>query len=208
MKKIYLLFITLFTVLFQSNAQDVAQTANDINPLLIGQNIPEVLLKTADNKEVSLIDMVKKQPTVIVFYRGGWCPYCNKQLSGLGKISADLVEMGYQILAISPDKPENLQVTFEKHKMTYTLLSDSKMDAARKFGIAFQVDDATLEKYKSYNIDLVDASGNSHNQLPVPSVFFVDKTGEIKFEYVNPDYSVRISDSLLMSAAKSLLEEN
>ena len=118
---------------------------------------------------------------------------------------ADLLNLGYQILAISPDRTPKLGESVEKGKLTYTLLSDSSMTAAQAFGIAFRVDDATLEKYKGYNIDLEAASGEKHHLLPVPAVFIVGTDGVIAFVYANPDYKVRLTPEVLLAAAKAAI---
>ncbi|MEH0157488.1 peroxiredoxin-like family protein [Limibacter armeniacum] len=185
-------------------AQNVPTKAEDISPLLIGESVPEVALTNTNGNKVTLKEVLKQKPTVLVFYRGGWCPYCNRQLSGLGAIADQLVAKGFQIVAVSPDTPENLQATIDKNELNYTLLSDSKMEAARQFGISFKVSQQTLTKYKDYGINLTTASGESHNELPVPSVFIVDKEGKIHFEYINPDYSKRISSELLLAATEGL----
>ncbi len=146
------------------------------------------------------------KPTVLIFYRGGWCPYCNTQLAGLREIETQVVQLGYQIIAVSPDRPEKLRESLQKHNMNYLLLSDSKMDAATAFGIAYEVDDETSQKYSQYGIDLENVSGEKHHLLPVPSVFIISKDGKIKFHYVNPDYKIRIDPELLLTAARAVLK--
>ena len=89
--------------------------------------------------------------------------------------------------------------------MKYTLLSDSKMEESKKFGIAFKVDDSTIEKYKGYGIDLDDASGENHHLLPVPAVFLVGTDSVIKFTFANPDYKVRLNPEVLLSKVKAEL---
>lgn len=187
-------------------AQHGAPTsAQDIKPLLIGASVPDVTLQTPDGKAFNLKAAAAKKPTVLIFYRGGWCPYCNTYLGQLQAAEADLLNLGYQILAISPDRPPKLGESVEKGKLTYTLLSDSSMTAAQAFGIAFRVDDATLEKYKGYNIDLEAASGEKHHLLPVPAVFIVGTDGVISFAYVNPDYKVRLESAKIIEAARGAL---
>lgn len=186
-----------------AESAEPAKSAPEVRPLLIGAAVPDVSVRTAKGDTVSLKSVVTEKPTVLIFYRGGWCPFCSKQLGGLEGVDPKLRELGYQIVAVSPDKPEKLNETAAKHKLTYTLLSDSKMDASKAFGIAFKVDDATLEKYKSYKIDLSEASGEPHHLLPVPSVFILGTDGKIRFTYVNPDYKVRLDGDVLLAAAKA-----
>ncbi len=105
------------------------------------------------------------------------------------------------MLAVSADRPAKLHETQEKFAFHYRLLSDSKMQAASAFGIAFTVDDATLEMYKGYGLDLEDASGESHHVLPVPSVFIAGTDGIIRFAYSNPDYKERLAPDDVIKAA-------
>ncbi len=86
----------------------------------------------------------------------------------------------------------------------YTLYSDSALDAARAFGIAFQLEDEEVARYAKFGIDLEQASGQSHHQLPVPSVFLVETGGTIRWVYSNPDYKVRPENAALLDAARTL----
>ncbi len=112
-------------------------------------------------------------------------------------------ELGYQILAVSPDDPDHLLASSKKYSLSYTLLSDSHMKAARAFGIAFKVNAETLEKFKSYGINLDEASGQSHHMLPVPAAYVFGTDGVVKFMYFNEDYKVRVKSVDLLAAAKS-----
>ena len=106
------------------------------------------------------------------------------------------------MIAISTDQPSGLQQSLRKHDLGYTLLSDSRMQAARAFGIAWQVDDDGVAMYKRYGIDLEEASGETHHQLPVPSVFLVGRDGRIQYVYSNPDYKIRPDNDTLLRAAR------
>ena len=186
-----------------SIAQDYAMSAEEVNPVLISSTIPDVSVKNTDGENLNLRDIVKDQPTIFVFYRGGWCPYCNRHLADLKKIEDDLAKEGYKVYAISADRPELLKQTMDKNELTYTLLSDAPMTAGKAFGIAFKMDDETVERYKSYDIDIEKDSGYDHHLLPAPAVFLVDQKGIIKFSYVNPNYKERIDGGILLAAAKA-----
>ena len=106
------------------------------------------------------------------------------------------------MIAISSDRPGGLQQSLRKHDLGYTLLSDSRMRAARAFGIAWQVDDDGIAMYKRYGIDLEKTSGQAHHQLPVPSVFLVGRDGRIQYVYSNSDYRIRPDNDTLLRAAR------
>jgi peroxiredoxin len=190
----------------EPNVRAVAQSAQEIRPLLVGAKAPALSLKTVKGQSFDLNTAIAKRPSLLVFYRGGWCMYCNTQLGQLVQVQERIKQLGFQIIGISPDRPEKLAESIDKHRMAYTLLSDSTMAAAKAFGIAFRLDDATLAKYAEYGIDLDDASGQSHHLLPVPSIFVVDTNGTIKFQYVNPDYKIRLDPNILLAAVKAEAE--
>ncbi|ANI89593.1 antioxidant AhpC [Arachidicoccus ginsenosidimutans] len=171
----------------------------DISPLLDGEKIPMVNIPDAMGKNFDLNAAVAAKPTILVFYRGGWCPYCSKQLSGLQDIHQDLENMGYQLIAISTDSPDNLSKTAMKESLNFTLLSDADLSVAKQFGLAYKAPAA-------YDKILPNSSGgkNTGNLLPVPSVFILDKKGDIQFEYINPDFMQRLSPDLLKAAAQTL----
>ena len=127
----------------------------DISPLLIGESIPVLKLPKASGESFDLNRSVSETPTILVFYRGGWCPYCSKQLGGLQEIEKDLIKLGYQIIAISTDSPDNLGNTIDKQKLSYTLLSDADLNAAKRFGIAFK-------SPKNYDKFLPETSGGKN----------------------------------------------
>lgn len=193
-----LALLSMLSVLF-TTAADIPAKPDDISPLLIGETIPDVPVLTMTGQSVSLRSEVAKKPTVLVFYRGGWCPYCNRQLADLRTVEPDLAKLGYQVLAISTDSPANLKATLDKQQLTYTLLSDADTKAAQAFGLAFKAPTAyaaTLEKGSDgKNVDKL---------LPVPAVFLLNQSGVIKFEYVNPNFKERMPGKLLMAAAETM----
>lgn len=197
MKK--LLFIFLVTLTSVANSQNmIGKSATDISPLLIGEKFPNLTLKSSENTDVNISDLLKKKKTVLVFYRGGWCPYCNMHLQALAEAENKILDLGYQIIAVSPDSPENLKVTTEKDKLKYTLLSDSKGELIKAAGIAFEAP----ENYKT----VINVHSNEVNKsfLPVPSVFVVNTESDIIFEYISPDFKQRITTELLVSVLKNL----
>ena len=179
----------------------VPDSAQDLQPLGVGRKAPTATLRRPDGRELDLAYLYKSKPTVLIFYRGGWCPYCNTHLGQIAAAEGELLAMGYQVLAISPDRPEELAKTVDKQHLTYDLLSDSDMVLARAFGLAFRVDDQTLEKYRGFGIDLERSSGRSHHLLPAPAVYIVDTQGVVRFVHWDPDYKKRLAPEALLKAA-------
>jgi peroxiredoxin len=167
--------------------------------------IPDVTVLNAASEPVKLRELVATKPTVVIFYRGGWCPYCMRHLASLAQVEDKIVKAGFQLLAISADQPSKLAETPNREKLGYTLFSDDSMEAAKAFGIAFEVPNETVKKYKdNYKIDLEAASGRTHHLLPHPSVFIVDTTGTVRFAHVNPDYKKRLTPDGIMTAIQAV----
>lgn len=180
----------------------IPQNPEDISPLLCGEKIPMAVLVDVSGKRFDLNRAISQKPTILVFYRGGWCPYCTRQLSGLQEAFPGLEEMGYQLIAISTDESEGLMKAVAKEKLSYTLLSDADLSLSKQMGIAYKAP-------KDYWEMLPKTTGGKDTDLllPVPSVFILDQKGTIHFEFINPDFKQRLSSNLLLAAASSIKED-
>lgn len=184
---------------------DVPGSPWDIRPLLIGARAPDVNLTTVNEESCSLNTAIARTPTVLLFYRGGWSPECGMQLAQVQELKPQLDELGYRIVALSPDGPSRLRETVEKLGLEYEMLSDSKMAAGCAFGIAFQLGESALGRYRKTGVSLEEWCGERHHMLPVPAVFIIGIDSRIRFEYVNPDDSVRPTPEILLAAARMTL---
>lgn len=191
MKK-FILLVWMFFLGLGLHAQ-LPQKPQDVSPLLVSEKIPAVSLFDPSGNTVDLTALLKEKPSILLFYRGGWCPYCTRQLADVATVQQDLEQMGYQVIAISPDRPEKFEATGKKASGSIRLLSDGNGELSRAMGIAFAAP-ANYEKILKDNADPA--------FLPVPAVFIVNEEGTILFEYINPDYKVRMPAALLkMNAA-------
>ena len=128
-------------------------------------------------------------------------------MADLQSIQGTLDSLGFQILALSPDRPGMLAPVRERHELGYRLFSDCAMHAASALGLAFHVDDETVSRYLGWGIDLEADSGHAHHLLPVPAVLLLDPAGTVAFSYINPDYKRRLDGQLLLAAARSCLRQ-
>lgn len=187
----------------------VATSANDVKPVDVGAKAPTGQVDRADGTKADLATLYAEKPTVLIFYRGGWCPFCTAHLAAIGAMQEELVAMGYQIIAISPEAAARTSATAEKHQINFTLLGDPDANVIKAFGLAFKLDDATLEKYKGYGIDLeVSSGGRTHHILPVPAAYVIDKQGKIRYAHWDADYKARIDATELRDVATKVSEES
>lgn len=171
----------------------------NICPIKVGQEVPSVSLQNIAGEDVTLSSIVSEQPTVVVFYRGAWCPYCTKHLAELNDAKADIEKLGYQIIGVTVDKAEKLALSNEKSGSDITVFSDAKLDAIKAFGLDWNVGDELYGKYKDkYKLDLEEWSGQDHHSLPVPAIFII-KDNVVEFQYVNPDYSTRLKPESIIA---------
>ncbi len=115
----------------------------------------------------------------------------------------DIKAAGFDVLFLSGDRPEILYSSLkeENQALDYLILSDSRMEAASALGLAFRVPEEQLARMRQFGLDLEQASGETHNALPVPAVYVIDQSGRITYVYANPDYRVRLSAAEVRAAA-------
>ncbi|AOT06495.1 peroxiredoxin-like family protein [Pseudoalteromonas luteoviolacea] len=199
-----LLFALLLAVLpsaFAATITNISNTQETVAPLLPGLDAPAMTLKNSQGKAVDLAQLYQNKTTLVVVYRGGWCPYCVRQLNGIQKIESQLAKLDVQIVAISPDSPQSLaKSTIESPN--YMLLSDAELAYSQALGLAYYLDDKTAKAYRNkLGVNFVDLDGKDRVALPVPAVFVIDKKGLIQFQYANPNYKVRLDEQVLLAAA-------
>jgi len=163
--------------------------------LFINSKAPEFKAKDQNGKEINLKDLRKKGPVVIVFYRGNWCPYCNKELQKLEDSLQFIREKGAELIAITPEKQEGVAKTIEKTNAAYSIITDEEMKIMKAYDVAYQVDDKIVSRYKMASIDLAANNGQKPDKvfLPVPAVYIINKDGEIAYRFFEPDYRKRPS---------------
>ena len=195
--------IALIGMAFAMSAQ--AQVPADpalVKPLAVGIHAPLFSGTRPDGTARVFKPDAYTRPTIVIFYRGGWCPYCNMQLSDLRLVEPTLRAQGFEIVFLSTDRPELLYSSLKETDIHYTLLSDSQLYAANAFRVAYHLDDATIAMQKKYGVDLETTTGTTLHELPVPSVFIIDRSGTIRFVYSNPDYKIRLIADELLNAAQ------
>lgn len=192
------LFSILLSVTCLSANAQLPDKAEDICPLLIGERLPNATLKDRYDRKVDFLSMIDEKPAVLVFYRGGWCPFCNKQLAALATTEKDIQNMGFQLLAITPENYVNLDPTEKENSAGFTLLSDPEGALIQKMGIAFTTNEKTLRFMDGKT------QGTPSTVLPVPTIMVVSAKGEILFSYINTDYKTRMPEDMLLAVLRSI----
>ena len=180
--------VVLMLIGFISFGQTVYPTG-----LAAGDKAPQIVAVDNAGKKVNLKHLLKEHEVVLIFYRGQWCPYCNKELSRVNDSLSMITARGAVVITVTPETAENIALTVQKTKAGFPIIEDHNLAIMKNYKVNFTLDDATTEKYKGYGIDLTLANGSNGNNLPVPATYIIGKDGKIKYAFFNPDYRQRSS---------------
>lgn len=161
--------------------------------LFISSKAPDFKGKDQDGNEIRLKDLLKKGKVVLVFYRGQWCPYCNKALSRLQDSLQFIIDKGASLVAVSPEKPENVKLMVEKTKASYPVLHDEGLKIMKAYDVEFEMEENTVTRYRNAGIDIEKNNGSNGRYLPVPAVFIIDKESTVTYRFFEIDYKKRPS---------------
>ncbi|HEY4428942.1 MAG TPA: peroxiredoxin-like family protein [Solirubrobacteraceae bacterium] len=162
--------------------------------------LPDVLGRTR-----TLGELIADGPAVIVFYRGGWCPYCNLTLRTYERELMPLLSAhGARLVAISPETPDASLSTQERHGLTYTVLTDAGAELASTLGITFEPSAEGLEAKRALGVDISATRPDHGTVLPMPTVLIVDGRRTVRFVDIHPDYTGRTEVGDIVAALEAL----
>lgn len=144
-----------------------------------------------NGKAFELYDALEKGPVVLMFYRGFWCPHCNKQLSQMEDSLNFITDKGGIVVAVTPEKPESINKTIDKTGASFKIIHDKDLSIMNTYHVAFRMEEALLKKYKKWGIDLDSANGENGPNLPVPATYIIGQDKKILFAFFDPDYKKR-----------------
>ena len=163
----------------------------EASALKTGDAAPDATLPDASGTPTNLSSLWRQGPLVVVFYRGGWCPYCNLELRAWQALLPELAAIGAGLVAISPQTPDNSLSTAEKNALAFPVLSDSGLAVAEAFGISFDMSEELVAIYAKGGNDLPVLNGNGRWALPIPATYVIDTMGTIAYAHVEADYRKR-----------------
>ena len=165
-----------------------------------GTKAPAVNL-TIDGKQTALAELYKDQKVALIFYRGYWCPACNKHLSNFAERAKELEEKGIKLIAITPEAQEGVEKTKERTKANFTIVSDTDGSLQQAFDVDYDVTEGYLGKVQEkLSVSIAENNANGQGQLPVPATYVIDSNGEIVFAHFDPNYSKRASIDDILAA--------
>ncbi len=170
-----------------------------------GDVFPAFELPNVKSEKVSLDTIKGEKATVISFYRGSWCPYCNLELQALQQALPEFTSLGANLIAISPETPDSTLTTEEKNGLSFEVLSDIDNKLGKELGLVFKLDEE-LEKIYSeqFKIDLEKHNQNTTGELPMAATYVIDANNEIKYAFVKEDYTKRADIPAIKKALESI----
>lgn len=178
-------------------------SAGQRRELLPGDPAPSFSTHDQYGRTVALPDLLREGKAVLLFYRGYWCPYCNKALKNFQDSLSLITEKKARVIAISPEKPEYQQKTMDITKAAFSLISDQRHQIMDTYGVTFSLDSMAVMRLKNAGIRLGEINGNNGTVLPVPAVFIIEQSGIISYRFFDPNYRNRPSVAAILEQLQS-----
>lgn len=188
-------------------SDQAALAAGGIPPgaVAVGDKLAPFALPDATGQTRTLDELTAEGPAVIVFYRGGWCPYCNLTLRTYQRdLLPKLSGHSARLVAISPETPDASLSTQEKDELTYTVLSDTDAQVAEALGITFDPSKDGLAAQRSLGVDIRNTRADAGTRLPMPTALIVDTDHIVRFADIHPDYTGRTEVTDILTALQTL----
>ncbi|MGE5420770.1 MAG: peroxiredoxin-like family protein [Chloroflexota bacterium] len=207
MKKITLLTALFLFITGIAAAQETNYAALGID--ISGGNIPKGLNegdKAPDftgydqaGKQVTLKSFLEKGPVVMFFYRGNWCPACNKQLQAYQDSLRLITDQGFTLVAITPESIEHVEQTVKMHNLAFQVIYDCQEKIMQDYGLMFDVTkDFQNLVMKSLKISIAEHNGREAAHLPIAATYIINKNGYLTSRYFDPDFHHRASVNWIM----------
>jgi peroxiredoxin len=171
----------------------------------VGTVLPDAVLLDVHGAVTTLSVAAGGGPSVLVFYRGAWCPYCNIALSAYqAQLLPELTERGIRLVAISPQKPDGSLTMQQKHGLAFAVVSDLGNTIAGYLGIRTRPSDEARAAQLKLGLDLTSVNANGTDTLPMPATVILGPDRTVRWIDVRPDYSTRTEPAQVIGALDHL----
>ena len=171
----------------------------------VGEVLPDFALPDAAGRVVTSDGLLDRGPLVLVFFRGGWCPYCDRTLKALETIRPSLEATGATLVGVAPCTPGELARTAAEKGLGFPLLSDTGGALARLCGLLYAMTPAQVAYYGGrWGLDIAALNAGAGWAVPVPATYVVARDGTVAFAFADPDWGRRAEPRDLATAAGRL----
>ena len=103
--------------------------------LPLGGRAPEFTLPDQDEQSVSLSNLLRRGSLILYFYPADFTTVCTRQACLMRDLHADIEQAGLSVAGISPQRPATHRRFREKHRLPFTLLSDTDKFVIRMYDL-------------------------------------------------------------------------
>jgi peroxiredoxin len=198
MKK-YLLIVFILLVSAHVFAQQPAP--GQPAALVVGSKAPDFSGVDYQGKKHSLKALLKKNTAVVLFfYRGQWCPYCNRYIKQIQDNMGKITGKGAIVIGVTPETDLGITTTASKTGATFPIIHDKDYKIMKAYKVDYVVNPTDLALMHKYHIDMDANNGNNDHVLPVTATYVINKKEKIVFSYFDVDYRKRASVDAIMDA--------
>ena len=169
----------------------------------VGDQAPGFTLENHEGESVSLSGLLEQGPVILVWYRGGWCPYCNLTLAAYQQRLDEIRDLGATLVALSPELPDKSLSTAQKSDLQFQVLSDVGNDVAREYGVVFKLTEGVRANYEQA-FGLSEFNGDDSGELPLAATYVIDRDGVIRWAFLDADYRNRAEPADVIEALRLL----
>ena len=152
-----------------------------------------------DGKTVRLSHLWEKGPVVLMWYRGGWCPYCNIQLQAMQQRIDEIKNAGARLVVLTPELPEKAKETAKANNLKMVALHDRENRLADAYGIMFDLPAPIVPIYRD-KLKMCSFNGCNKMQLPLAATYVIDQSGKITYAFLDADYKKRAEPEDVVAA--------
>ena len=165
---------------------------------------PDVTIISVKGSPVTLESLYADQPLVVLFYRGGWCMFCDLTLRAFDKAVGDIDAAGARLIAVSPQTVAKTEATGTERDLHFDLFSDPTNDAAEAFKLTWSLTEEERGLYTAFNAKLDEANGDDRWELPAPAAFVIARDGTIQWSWVDSNYTHRPEPDDVLAALRQM----
>ena len=173
---------------------------DSLNHLNVGDPAPDFRVMDNTGRTLDLDTLTASGPVVLVFYRGAWCPYCNKHMSHLQDSLQLLLDRKATVIAVSPEVPESAEDIVRKSGATFSVVHDAGYAVMCAYGTAYFMDAKKKKRLRLVGINVDEANGNADGVLPIPATFVIGTDGRIAALHFEEDHKERMSVKAILEA--------
>ncbi|NQV78791.1 MAG: AhpC/TSA family protein [Lutibacter sp.] len=183
--------ITLLTIVMVLSIGKVTSQINNEH-LKVGELAPKIVGINQFNLEIDSDNILKENKILLLFYRGNWCPHCNKHLASLQNNIENFTKKGVYVIVVTPEKVDKIKETSKKFNATFSIIHDSDNKIMNEYKVAFDVNKDNVPNYFEFTLKRVrEYNEIENNVLPVPATYLIDKNHKISYVHYDSDYSKR-----------------